>query len=111
MSHHRLAHLYAAGGIEAEKAKAQLRDLLRDAAGDVRAVAKEVKRTEKCVHHWITAWGLRDWLNTTYPPAGRAKARGVRGFKAKSARRAYSGSDGSAEAPAPPPANPRQSSG
>lgn len=65
---HRLASLFAC---LPDEARAELRGHLTAARGSVRAAARALRVTDKAVHGWVSAWGLRDWLAREFPAAER----------------------------------------
>lgn len=67
---HRLAHLRAA---RPEDAAEELRAVLTEAQGNVAAAARVLDVTRITVHRWVTAWGLRAWLDATWPREERAR--------------------------------------
>jgi hypothetical protein len=79
---HRLASLWRA---EPDQARAELQAALDATCGDVRAAAVAFDRHETVVHGWIRRWGLREWLEATWPAADRAKRRGQKGSEIRRA--------------------------
>lgn len=67
---HRLAHLRAA---KPDEAAEELRAVVTAASGDVAAVARALGVTRITVHRWLTAWGLRAWLDEAWPREERAR--------------------------------------
>lgn len=65
---HELARLHAARPTEASERLARALSLH---AGSVAHTAKALGVRPVTVHRWVLRWGLRGWLETTWPARGR----------------------------------------
>jgi hypothetical protein len=74
MPAHRLTRTFA---VFPDIAREELRNVLNSVEGDVRSASEQLQVTEKQVHTWITAWGIRAWLEEKWP-ASRRIAEGQR---------------------------------